>query len=213
METLKDNFNEIAWFKDDRSYEANQIVEELDSWQSDNIKRYISDAKLGFTFRGICDYEDDVDQFFGFSDKKLVSAILVHKNKEECVLDELKKHIENNALKKNFAYRENPLSSAVAERILDDGKYDEIYYLTVNPNEQKKGYGTRVVGSIKNNQGFFFPNKECCDLNKIYTLGTKIHFKNTPSMTVFYNNGFKQINKPPHMVSELTKFFLEDMEK
>lgn len=214
MESLKDDLKEITWYKDDLSYEADKAIEELDSWQSDGIKEYVTgESKLGYTFRGICDYEEDVDQYFGFSDNKLVSAILLRKNDQELVFDELKKHIENNEKNKNFAFRENPLSNSVAERIIRDKKFDEIYYLVVNPNEQNKGYGTRVVGSIKNNQGFFFPNRKLGDLNKIYTMGTKIHYQNKPSMSVFYNNGFRQINKPPHMVSELTKFFLEDMQK
>lgn len=214
METFKDDINEITWYKDDLSYESDKVVEELDSWHSDNIKEYVSgETNLGYTFRGICDYEGDVDQYFGFSDNKLVSAILLRKNNEDVVFSELLKHIENNEKKKNLAFKSDPLSSEVAERVIRDRKFDEIYYLVVNPNEQNKGYGTRVVSSIKNNQGIFLPNKEVENLNKIYTLGTKIHYKNTPSMSVFYNNGFRQINKPPHMVSELTKFFLEDMEK
>ena len=211
MEKICDYDQGITWVKDDLSYEANQIVEELDSWKSDNIKEYVSgNTSLGYTFRGICDYEKDVDQFFGFSDNKLVSAILMRKNNlldEKSMFFELKKHIENNEKNKNFAFEKDPLSNSVAEQIIEDRSFNEIYYLVVNPNEQNKGYGTRAVGSIKNKHGLLLPNRE------FYKLGTKIHYKNKPSMTVFYKNGFKQINKPPHMTSELTKFFLEDMER
>lgn len=208
METFKDDFNEITWYKDDLGYEADKIVEELNSWHSDNINEYVCEtSKLGNAFRMISEDKGNVDQFFGFADGKFVSTILLSKediDRYDRLFFELKQNITNNKLKKDLIDGKTPLSNKVSRHVLRDMSCNQIYYLVVNPNEQNKGYGTRVVGSIKNNKGFFLPCREQLKL------GTMIHHTNNPSMSVFEKNGFKRLNVRQ---DDYLNFFLEDLEK
>ena len=205
MENFIDDVAEITWYKDDLSYDANQLNSELDSWKSDEIEEFVTGGTdLGYTLRGITMFADRTEQFYGFIDGKLVSSILLRDKEMETSLQyDLLTHIQNKKRGLNFVEGKS-LSVDKAFELIDTPRYGEVSYLVVKPEEKGKGYGTRIISSIKNNMGIFLPN------NSLDAFCTTINCKNTPSIKAFYKNGLKPLNLKKDDLDNLNKFFLEE---
>ena len=209
MESFVDDVSEITWYKDDCGYEANQLSKELNSWNSKSIEKYVSGGwELGDLTRDIVGLNKNMEQFYGFVDNKFVSTILLKEGEpipNELYYD-LLTHIQNNRRGIIKQDEKTIISTDRGFELLDKQYMDEVSYLVVNPQFQKKGYGTRVVSSIKENLGLFMPDAE------LSTLTTQIHYKNKPSMKCFERAGFKQLNVPINTKTNLNNFFLEEMD-
>ena len=211
MEKFIDDIAEITWYKDDLGYDANQLNSELDSWKSDEINEFVTGGtNLGYMTRGTTMFATGTEQFYGFINNKLVSTVLLRENKliDEDLQYQLLTHIQNNKRGFEFQNKNGIISTDKAFQLLERPDFSEVSYLIVKPAEQGKGYGTRIVTSIKNNLDFFMPNAT------LDAFGTTINFENIPSINVFNKNGFKQLNTENDEVFKLNKYFLEEeMEK
>lgn len=214
MESFIDNDAEILWYKDDLDYDSNQVNDELNSWKSARIKEYITDCDrepLGDFLRDSTRDTKGASQFFGFINGELASTVVV---KSDARLDEFAyvgNHINN--IEQNKIFVSSPfLSQEKAKVILANEKTgkgnDDIMYVIINPERLKKGYGTRVISSVKNNIDFFAPNSNHVSLKCL------IHSSNWASRTIFEKNDFRKLNmsRGP-MIDYFMHYFLDDMEK
>jgi len=194
MESFIDNDAEILWYKDDLDYDSNQVNDELNSWKSARIKEYITDCDrepLGDFLRDSTRDTKGASQFFGFINGELASTVIVKSN---CFLEDyvyLKCHVKNNEENKSF-YSTPILSQEKAKLILSSADTqkdnDSIMFVIVDPKKCRRGYGTRVISSIKNNIDFFAPH------SKHNSLKSVIHNSNYDSRSIFEKNDFRKLN-------------------
>ena len=194
MESFIDNDAEILWYEDDLDYDSNQVNDEINSWQSANIKEYITDytrQPLGDFLRDETRDTRSARQFFGFIDGKLASTVVVKSNWFLEGRRFIQEHIENNEQNKKF-YSTPNLSNVKAKLILNEEGIkkdnDTIMYVIVHPDKTRKGIGTRVISSVKNNIEFFAPH------SKHNSLKAVIHSSNFDSRSVFEKNDFRKLN-------------------
>ena len=220
MECLNDEISEIFWYKDDFSYESDEINKELNSWRSPRLTEYISNSldrqPLGEfmreTTKGLG--ENTSSQFFGFIGNELVSTVIITENQTQRNFVALREHIKNcSKCEKEYFERYKYLSVEKAEKILEKSNmqkgHDEVYIVIVDPKNTNKGYGTRVVSSITRNKDFFAPNSEHNSMK------TRIYSSNYWSRAIFERNDFKKLeqNHGPRRDYFLNYFLEDDMQK
>ena len=213
MESFVDLEREIVWYKDDDSLDSNENLQEVNSWNNDRIKNFITAGaeKVGDMLHKSTKVNGN--QFYGFVDNELVASAVVNSyelflgNKDLTLYD----HISNCDEGKDYSDGRPLLSTKKAYKILDSGIYtpdhDEVSYIVVAPMKQGKGIGTRVLSSIKNNLDFFAPN------SSHFSLSARAHYKNDLSVGMLENNNFHRLNLKHSIETVVKKFYLDEMEK
>lgn len=213
MESFVDLDRDIVWYKDDESFDSKENLDEVNSWENDGIKNFLTAGveKVGDMLHKSTKVNGN--QFYGYVDDKLVVSAVVNSyelmtgNKDLTLYD----HISNCDEGKDYSDGHPLLSTNKAYKILDSGIYtpdhDELSYIVINPISQGKGIGTRVVSSIKNNLDFFAPN------SSHFSLSARTHFKNEKCLRMLETNDFKRLNLQHNIETVIKKYYLEEMEK
>jgi len=190
--------NGIDWYACDRKFvvddklvinfednkQINEWLKEINSWQSDNISKYINDKKIGKYLREVA--ANDESLYFGFDGGKLATIAMIEGQKQMFEFVEFTNYI---AECKSLAVdcKPNYLNLYQAMRALINTTNENnstIKYLVVNPSMQNKGIGTRSVKSIIDNISYFSGSE---DNNVTQAL---IHYQNEASQRIFRKNDF-----------------------
>ena len=205
MDYLVDKQKDIIWVKEDESRETREMADEIDYWKSPDISGYIIESTpLGKFVRWASDLRRH-QTFYGYIDGKLVATVVT--SSASCLQEEpyLHMHVYNEKSGKKSCC--DVLRLSTAERILaynNEANNDKIEYLVVNPEYQNRGYGTRVVMSIRDNLDYFAPN------STHNSLSSSVHLNNKPSIKVFERSGFKGLNIGTVNYKVMKDMFLED---
>ena len=208
MQYFFDQERGILWYEGDYSIGTQEMSQELNSWDSDGINDYIisrDQMKLGDFTNALQDFKT-YRRFFGYIDGELSAVVVMNGGDRLKSKNLLLEHIINSDFG-TLKPTKQILSANKAQGIVfndNNRNNDYILYLIVAPQRQGRGYGTRVVSSIKNNIEFFAKNS----LHN--SLSTQIHDKNIPSQKVFERNNFHTLNLSFQPCKGLSEYFLED---
>ena len=209
MRFLDDKEAGIFWIKEEKKIETKEIRAELDSWTSPEIKEYIvSTIPVGKFIMWASDLAT-YKSYYGYIDGKLVATVVTSNDKRNLSL--LGQHIAYT--KNGLLYTDRKiLSIPSAEMMLEGANFsepwqkneDKIEYLIINPDLQNRGFGTRVIMSIKNNRDFFMPK------SSHNSLSTFINEDNIRSIRAFEHNGFRVLNLKNKSCGSFEDMYLDD---
>ena len=208
MKSLIDKKHGILWYLADESKETKEINSELNHWQSAGIDRFIintNEMKLGAFSRAVQDFQLN-KCFFGYIDGELAALVVIHPGDDLKEKYFLMSHIMNTEWG-SLKGVQNCLSYEKAKKIMmynNKNNNDTIQYLVVSPERQGRGYGTRIVCSIKDNIDFF------AEGSSHNSLSTQIHPQNIASQKVFERNNFKTLVLNEKANVCLNGYYLED---
>jgi RimJ/RimL family protein N-acetyltransferase len=192
MQTLNDKNNAIEWLLIDyeKDYTAQEnrdkikpLRQQLNSWSSDNIRRYITKMPVGDFAYDMCDiYNDRYDDtkcfhVLAFEDGILVGTAIIANNSND-----IKIEFNNYTLPNNL----------------------KILYLVINPDYQNRGIGTRMIKSIIDNQQFFSQSA------KTSGISGEIHKDNIASQKAILKNHFEVYRPFTKNDDFSTYFYIED---
>ena len=192
MKTLSDENNAINWLfidyeLDYRTQENRDKIkplrQQLNTWDSDNIRRFISKMPIGDFMYDMCDiYNDRYDDtkcfhLLAFEDDILVGSAIIANNSND-----IKLKLNNYTLPNNL----------------------KILYLLINPDYQNRGIGTRMIKSIVDNQQFFSHTA------KTQGITGDIHKDNIASQKAILKNHFNVYTPAPKNDDFSTYFYIGD---
>lgn len=209
MRYLEDKDAGIVWIKEESKSETREITNELDSWTSPEIKEYIvSTVPVGRFVIWAGDLANH-KTYYGYIDGKLVATVVTSNDKRNLSL--LRQHLEYT--KNGFLFTDRQILSISSAEMMIEGannseswqrNEDKIEYLIVNPDYQNRGYGTRVIMSIKNNRDFFMPRS----LHN--SLSTFVNEDNIRSIRAFEHNDFRVLNLKNKSCGSFEDMYLDD---
>ena len=203
MEILQDEKRGLVWrapvleynqdgdiepkLEDKKEYQ--DVVDELNSWQSKNILEYLTHGK-----ENLGDYINQLvnsrrTPYMAYEDGNLVGTVLIENNsflEQYVTLRGVVTFCEEHNID---ADTKNFLSIDTARQILTNytkSNNTSISLFAVKGSCQGKGVGTRCIQSINDNMDFFSKTKN------INTINAFIHEDNVASIKVFEKNGFKR---------------------
>jgi len=192
--TFYDQETDIEWetFENHEDEEYLDIINQLDTWTSDkDIQNFIYPTALGSTLHYFCK-KDPMKLFFAKSQGKLVAVIALSVRNHIFDEDKLRNYILNkNTTNYDEQFKienEEFLEFEDTFSILKNSGKSSLFidYIVTNPNNRKRGLGTKIIFSIKNNFRFF-------SSRDIQLIQADIDNENIASRKAFLKNNFKKM--------------------